>query len=69
MTRGPYTISIQTQLLVLEKQCPHKAEFDWSPRFRLIGQAECEDVSELPQPNQTDKLLKAAMEKYGKSQF
>ena len=31
----------QTQLLVFFKQqSSHKAEFDWSPRFRLMGQAE-----------------------------
>ena len=31
----------ETKHLVFEEQYPQEAEFDWSPRLRLIGQAKC----------------------------
>ena len=51
----------ETKHLVFEEQYPQEAEFDWSPRLRLIGQAKCWDVSELPHSNQTKKLWKSTM--------
>ena len=50
-----------SQLLVFKQQYSHKAEFDWSPRFRITQQAKCCNFSELPQPNLTKKLWKATM--------
>ena len=34
---------------LFEQQYPHKAEFDWSPRLRIVGEAKFWDLSELPQ--------------------
>ena len=41
---------------LFKQQYPHKAEFDWSPRFRLIEQAKSLDDCELPKLKQTNNL-------------